>query len=199
MNPYERRIVHIVANETPGRHQREHRRRVPEEGQGLQEPPLTPPRDRPLPPSSWFIRTAPRPLPSGGASSSRMGSRTGCAMLEDTIIAIATPPGFGGLGIVRISGPKAAGRRRDGSSSPKSGTGQAFPVTGARSSGAIRDPEGEPGPRRGLPDLFQGAAVLYRGGRRRAQRPRQPGRSRGRPRGWGRAPGPGWPGPGNSP
>ncbi|MGZ8858510.1 MAG: tRNA uridine-5-carboxymethylaminomethyl(34) synthesis GTPase MnmE, partial [Candidatus Aminicenantales bacterium] len=28
-------------------------------------------------------------------------------MLEDTIIAIATPPGFGGLGIVRISGRKA--------------------------------------------------------------------------------------------
>ena len=25
-------------------------------------------------------------------------------MLEDTIIAIATPPGFGGLGIVRIDG-----------------------------------------------------------------------------------------------
>jgi tRNA modification GTPase len=29
-------------------------------------------------------------------------------VLEDTIIAIATPPGFGGLGIVRLSGPRAA-------------------------------------------------------------------------------------------
>ena len=29
-------------------------------------------------------------------------------MLEDTIIAIATPPGIGGLGIVRLSGPRAA-------------------------------------------------------------------------------------------
>lgn len=29
-------------------------------------------------------------------------------MLKDTIIAIATPPGFGGLGIVRLSGPRAA-------------------------------------------------------------------------------------------
>ena len=28
-------------------------------------------------------------------------------MLEDTIIAISTPPGFGGLGIVRISGKRA--------------------------------------------------------------------------------------------
>ena len=28
-------------------------------------------------------------------------------MLEDTIIAVATPPGFGGLGIVRISGRQA--------------------------------------------------------------------------------------------
>jgi len=28
-------------------------------------------------------------------------------VLEDTIIAIATPPGFGGLGIVRISGKRA--------------------------------------------------------------------------------------------
>jgi len=28
-------------------------------------------------------------------------------VLEDTIIAISTPPGFGGLGIVRISGGKA--------------------------------------------------------------------------------------------
>jgi tRNA modification GTPase len=30
-------------------------------------------------------------------------------MLEDTIIAISTPPGYGGLGIVRLSGPKALG------------------------------------------------------------------------------------------
>jgi tRNA modification GTPase len=29
-------------------------------------------------------------------------------MLEDTIIAISTPPGMGGLGIVRLSGPRAA-------------------------------------------------------------------------------------------
>ncbi|HEX2695748.1 MAG TPA: tRNA uridine-5-carboxymethylaminomethyl(34) synthesis GTPase MnmE, partial [Acidobacteriota bacterium] len=28
-------------------------------------------------------------------------------MLEDTIIAISTPPGYGGLGIVRLSGPRA--------------------------------------------------------------------------------------------
>ena len=28
-------------------------------------------------------------------------------MSEDTIVAIATPPGEGGIGIVRLSGPKA--------------------------------------------------------------------------------------------
>ena len=38
-----------------------------------------------------------------------------------------------------------------------------------------------PGPRRGLPDLFQGAAVLYGRGRRRDQHPRQSGRARRHP------------------
>jgi len=28
-------------------------------------------------------------------------------MLEDTIIAISTPPGFGGLGVIRLSGNEA--------------------------------------------------------------------------------------------
>lgn len=35
------------------------------------------------------------------------GGTTASLMLEDTIIAISTPPGCGGLGVVRISGPKA--------------------------------------------------------------------------------------------
>jgi tRNA modification GTPase len=61
-------------------------------------------------------------------------------VLEDTIIAISTPPGFGGLGIVRISGPRAlavAGRifeRKNGSKKPFPERRPVF--------GRIRDPEG---------------------------------------------------------
>jgi tRNA modification GTPase len=61
-------------------------------------------------------------------------------MLEDTIIAIATPPGFGGLGIVRISGPKAlavAGRIFE----PKARTKRPFPEK-RLIFGSVRDPEG---------------------------------------------------------
>ncbi len=60
-------------------------------------------------------------------------------MLEDTIIAIATPPGFGGLGVVRISGPKAlavAGRVFEAKRAVK----RPFPV-GRPVFGTIRDPE----------------------------------------------------------
>jgi tRNA modification GTPase len=61
-------------------------------------------------------------------------------VLEDTIIAIATPPGFGGLGIVRISGPKAldvAGRIFE----PKAKTKRPFPER-QLVFGSVRDPEG---------------------------------------------------------
>ena len=60
-------------------------------------------------------------------------------MLEDTIIAISTPPGFGGLGIVRISGEKAlavAGRIFV----PKNGSKRPFPVR-RPVFGTVRDPE----------------------------------------------------------
>ena len=61
-------------------------------------------------------------------------------MLEDTIIARATPPGFGGLGIVRISGRRAlavAGKIFEA----KSKIQGAFPVR-RPVFGTIRDPEG---------------------------------------------------------
>jgi tRNA modification GTPase len=61
-------------------------------------------------------------------------------MLEDTIIAIATPPGSGGLGIVRISGPKAlqvAARIFE----PKTGSGRKIPDR-RPVFGSVRDPEG---------------------------------------------------------
>lgn len=60
-------------------------------------------------------------------------------MLEDTIIAIATPPGCGGLGIVRLSGPKAAAVARR-IFEPKSGTGRTFPDR-RPVFGSVRDPE----------------------------------------------------------
>jgi tRNA modification GTPase len=66
----------------------------------------------------------------------------GSGMLEDTIIARATPPGFGGLGIVRISGRKAlavAGRIFEA----KSGRKKRFPAR-RPVFGAIRDPRGGP-------------------------------------------------------
>ena len=60
-------------------------------------------------------------------------------MLEDTIIAIATPPGFGGLGIVRISGKRAlavAARIFE----PRSRLKRPFPVR-RPVFGTVRDPE----------------------------------------------------------
>lgn len=60
-------------------------------------------------------------------------------MLEDTIIAISTPPGFGGLGIVRISGKRAlavAGQIFQ----PKRRSNKPFPVL-RPVFGTIRDPE----------------------------------------------------------
>ncbi len=60
-------------------------------------------------------------------------------MLEDTIIAISTPPGFGGLGIVRISGRKAlevAAKIFHPKARPKRPFPERRPVFGM-----IRDPE----------------------------------------------------------
>jgi tRNA modification GTPase len=60
-------------------------------------------------------------------------------VLEDTIIAIATPPGFGGLGIVRISGRKAlqvAGRIFEPKAKSKRPLPERRPIFGL-----IRDPE----------------------------------------------------------
>jgi len=60
-------------------------------------------------------------------------------MLEETIIAIATPPGFGGLGIVRISGKKALAVARR-IFEPKGRTAKPFPER-TQIFGAVRDPE----------------------------------------------------------
>ncbi|MEN6559180.1 MAG: tRNA uridine-5-carboxymethylaminomethyl(34) synthesis GTPase MnmE [Acidobacteriota bacterium] len=60
-------------------------------------------------------------------------------MLEDTIIAIATPPGFGGLGIVRISGKQALAVARR-IFEPKGRAGKLFPER-TQIFGTVRDPE----------------------------------------------------------
>lgn len=62
-------------------------------------------------------------------------------MLEDTIIAISTPPGFGGLGIVRISGKKALAVARR-VFRPKKRSKKPFPVR-RPVFGSVRDPERE--------------------------------------------------------
>jgi tRNA modification GTPase len=60
-------------------------------------------------------------------------------VLEDTIIAIATPPGFGGLGVVRLSGPAAVAVARR-IFEPKAGRKR--PVPDRRPVfGSVRDPE----------------------------------------------------------
>ncbi len=60
-------------------------------------------------------------------------------MLEDTIIAISTPPGFGGLGIVRISGGKALAVSQR-VFAPKRRSKKPFPVR-RPVFGTVRDPE----------------------------------------------------------
>ncbi len=60
-------------------------------------------------------------------------------MLEDTIIAIATPPGCGGLGVVRISGPRSlavAGRIFEAKQGRKGPFPERRPIFGT-----VRDPE----------------------------------------------------------
>lgn len=62
-------------------------------------------------------------------------------MLEDTIIAVATPPGVGGLGIVRISGPNAV-TVASSIFHPKAGAVKEFPVR-RPIFGAVRDGQGD--------------------------------------------------------
>ena len=90
LNPYERRIVHMAVAEDPGRDLGEHRRRVPEDGRSSRS---SEPKQRPAPRALSATRQA------------RMFST------DDTIVAIATPPGRGGIGVVRLSGRERSGSR----------------------------------------------------------------------------------------
>ena len=104
-------------------------------------------------------------LDAAGAVRSRDGTRDDAA--ADTIAAIATPPGRGGIGVVRVSGPAvpAAHRRR----SPAGRSRRAW-----RRSRRSATARGEPLDQ-GLALHFPGAALLHRRARARAARPRRPG------------------------
>ncbi len=62
-------------------------------------------------------RRGPRSAPAmahavdGGAALSRAPALASHLQLQDTIVAISTPPGRGGLGVVRLSGHRARGHR----------------------------------------------------------------------------------------
>ncbi len=94
----------------------------------------------------------------------RADSRQLIAMFstDDTIVAIATPAGRGGIGVVRISGPSAA-----------RGRGRAAAARRAPAAAAC-DVRAHPG-RSGRRDLLPRPAFLHRRARRRNQRARQPG------------------------
>ena len=83
---------------------------------------------------------------------------------DDTIVAIATPAGRGGIGVVRISGPSAA--------AVASGLAAARRTT----STASRDVRAH-ARRPGGGDLLPRSAFLHRRARRRDQRARKPGRA----------------------
>ena len=92
---------------------------------------------------------------------------------DDTIVAIATPPGRGGIGVVRISGPRAHRRSLAADRCTARAARAARRATFTRARRRRR--------RRATPHddvvatCVRGAALLHRRGRRRDQRARQPG------------------------
>ena len=86
---------------------------------------------------------------------------------DDTIVAIATPPGRGGIGVVRISGPAASREVADALLQPRR-------AAAPRHATFARHRSGD---RRSRRDLLSRPALLHRRARRRDQRARQPGRA----------------------
>ena len=121
----------------------EHRRRVPEDGHHL---------------GVEALRQSPR-----------SPARRSLAVFspDDTIVAIATPPGRGGIGVVRLSGPEAHRVALDL-------TGRVEPLAAAARD-VCADDRRVRRCRSGRRHLLPRAAFLHRRGRRRDQRARQPG------------------------
>ena len=120
LNPYERRIVHMAVAEVPGRHDRKRRRRVLEDGPHLA-------------------------TQIAGSVADAPAQRVPMFSTTDTIVAIATPPGRGGIGVVRLSGaePQAIASRlitHRGKLEPRHATFTTvrFDEIGATSTGADR-------------------------------------------------------------
>ena len=93
LNPYERRIVHMAVAEVPGRDDRKRRRRVFEDRHDLG--------------AQVAATRVARTLRLASQRSRSLCSRLTVFSTTDTIVAIATPPGRGGIGVVRLSGPDA--------------------------------------------------------------------------------------------
>ena len=93
LNPYERRIVHLAVAEVPGRDDGKHRRRIFEDRSHLE----TEVDHRPTEDTKTFVVFVILVVQGLWFMFST----------SDTIVAIATPPGRGGLGVVRLSGPEA--------------------------------------------------------------------------------------------
>ena len=144
LNPYARRLVHLTVAEDPG---------MSSESIG-----------------DAFLKTVIISRAAGKPQGPRPVDRSQLRMFctDDTIVAIATPPGRGGIGVVRLSGPDAHRDRarltgRDGA--------RAAARDAARRSQAPRGAAD----RRGRRHVLPGAAFLHRRRRRRDQRARQPG------------------------
>ena len=145
LNPYARRLVHLAVAEDPDVSLREHRRRVSEDASII----------------------------SRSSADRQTRARTHAAMFspDDTIVAVATPPGRGGIGVVRLSGPDAHAHRRPAARPRRAARASARDVrphrrAGRRSARRDRRSSGR--------DLVRRAALLHGRGRRRSQRARQP-------------------------
>ncbi len=139
LNPYARRIVHLVGRGGSGGVVRERRRRVPEDAS-----------------SSRRGSAADRRRRSGRSSPSGKGSHV--FSTADTIVAIATPPGRGGIGVVRLSGGEA---RRIARAVARAAPSRSHRGT-RRSRGWSSRGRLEPRSRSGRGHLVRGAAIRTR-------------------------------------
>ena len=116
LNPYARRLVHITVADDPAADVGEHRRRVPEDGH--------------------HFRCAAEPAARARRRLNAQPRQSNMFSDDDTIVAVATPSGRGGLGVVRMSGRESAADRGDADASPAAARAQARDVRALRRSRA---------------------------------------------------------------
>ena len=165
LNPYERRIVHLAVAEVPGVDDRKRRRRVLEDRlhlrYGNSRRRLT---VRRRSPASWHYATV---------------DCCDVFSTSDTIVAIATPPGRGGIGVVRLSGPTrtAIAGRLDRRTRGRSSRGTRRSRRCVRARQHAVDAVDCSAIDHVVVTYFPAPAFVHRRRRRRAQRARQPGRA----------------------